>query len=86
MGGCAERQMPGKSQNIRWNDATDFVAGLARVHVGGTFQETNHGLRWWEGGTWLYINHEGKTVAVCRNDGDRLILPPLGSESDVNPP
>jgi WG containing repeat len=64
-----------------WNDAEDFVGGLARVHVGGKMSEaTAHTACWWEGGKWYYIDHAGTIVTVCREDGKRLIEPPLGRE------
>jgi hypothetical protein len=64
-----------------WNDAEDFVSGLARVHAGGNMNEgTAHTARWWEGGTWYYIDRSGSVVTVCRKDETRLIEPPLGKE------
>ena len=63
-----------------WNDATDFLAGLARVHVGGEFHDSIHGPAFWSGGTWFYIDRKGKTVAICRTDGEKPIDPPLGRE------
>ena len=63
-----------------WNDATDFLGGLARVHVGGEFQTSNHGVNYWRGGTWNYIDRNGNTVAICRKDGEWPIRPLLGRE------
>jgi hypothetical protein len=76
----------GPGPRSAWNDAEDFHGGLARVHTGGQFVESDHGPGFWKGGAWSYIDLQGADVALCRTDEPRLIAPPLGKEHDGRGP
>ena len=53
-----------------FNDCTEFHDGIARVHIGGTFQLIHDAPSSWEGGAWYYINRSGEVISMCRKDSD----------------
>jgi len=54
-----------------FNYAEGFQAGLARVHVGGSFEATLDGPAAWSGGAWHYIDRQGTVIRRCRRDDER---------------
>ncbi|HEV3341383.1 MAG TPA: WG repeat-containing protein [Pirellulales bacterium] len=51
------------------NDGEKFENGVARVHLGGSFEVTMDGPCRWQGGAWYYLNLKGEVVhLVCKDD------------------
>jgi hypothetical protein len=48
------------------NEAEDFRGGLARVHIGGAYDDGHEGG--WKGGAWCYVDRQGTLVRVYERD------------------
>jgi hypothetical protein len=59
-----------RDREIPWNDVKSFSGGLARVHVGGTFERPHDASPHWTRGAWFYIDRKGKIVHRYRRDAE----------------